>query len=258
MSKKTKILILTSVAIALCSIAIGVVSHYVNMTNNIIYTAENTNPSPLPGRLTADDIFVSFDFSPLLSQSNFSHRDILLYDGISFPNYLNTRRDSANILQPYQTMLYITHKNISGESRYVVYNFSYGFEFTHDVPPDGLENIRKIYFEHLKKLIESVSVEDLEMSVDFAFMDVFYGLRTFINEQMYTNGVNMYLSVTTVAPLFNLLDLPNNQMPFSSIDFIAFTIENGISQPASTVTIIDDFNAVIDDTGFKINVGQPF
>ena len=253
MHKKTKILIFMGITTVILSIAIFVSAVSVYLANTRYtqeYPAQDITINPRPNNLTKNDIFISDDFSPLHSQSEFTWLDTLLYDGMAVPNYLQFGKANrhGDIFHPYRTMLYITHRNAYGGSNYVVYGFNYGFEFSYNICLDELRNIRNMYFRHLQKLFESTTVEELELSLENALKNIFCGLRMFIDEQMHTNGVNMYLALFQISPFFDLLAYyPNNQP--SSQGFIIFNIENGISQPASIVTRIDDTTIFLERDG---------
>ena len=96
--------------------------------------------------------------------------------------------------------------------------------------PNKINEIRDKYLSYLQRLLESVTVEELEYTYTLTLKNVLFALRTFINENYKLNGVNMYVNYFLLSPMFSL------HIPFSNCLHI-FMIENGISQPAADVVV---------------------
>jgi len=217
--------------------------------------------------LNRNDIFVSSDFLPLIEQGEFARTDNLYFNGLPVPNFLRNRRLTSNAHLPNKTMMYITHRNVHGDSYYFVYGFSYGFEYPAGTTPYELWEMRLLYFDYLQKLLESVGIEDVAMSLTLVFTDIFQELRMFIDGLMQYSGINMYISLTLISPIF--VEIEKYPDPISAydilcewvngvngMDFIVFMIENGINRRAATITVIDEFTAIIEGEDSVMHFSQ--
>jgi hypothetical protein len=205
--------------------------------------------------LTRDDVFVSYDFTPLNSLDNIDRWTSLTYNEIVFANFLSVRKRATygNPILPYNTLLYVAHTDISGNKMFVVYGFSYGIHYGTILCHLLRWQYRNDIFSKLLSLLEDISVESLMSNFTNEFTEVFIKLRNFIDRHDMSAEANLYIFPTQISPLFNMFSCDREALIINSPDFVALMIENGISRPATKVTILNAYTLVIEEEGIIIH-----